>query len=141
MNTLIIEDTKKLANTLKNYFHINGNNVDVSFNLEDAYHYIAITHYDIILLDIMLPDGDGRDFLQNLRKKNNITPIIVMTAKIEISDKVDILDLGADDYIIKPFEFIELEARCRAVLRRKNNNYQNTLSFGNVNLFPQTATL
>jgi len=141
MNTLIIEDTKKLANTLKNYFHINGNNVDVSYNLEDAYHYIAITHYDIILLDIMLPDGDGRDFLQNLRKKNNITPIIVMTAKFEISDKVDILDLGADDYIIKPFEFIELEARCRAVLRRKNNNYQNTLSFGNVNLFPQTATL
>jgi len=141
MKTLIIEDTKKLADTLQKFFSMNGNNADISYNLEDAYHYVEITHYDIILLDIMLPDGDGRDFLQKLRKKNNLTPIIVMTAKFEISDKVDILDLGADDYIIKPFEFIEFEARCRAVLRRKNNNYQHTLAFGNVNLFPQTATI
>jgi len=141
MKTLIIEDTKKLADTLQNFFSMNGNNADISYNLEDAYHYVEITHYDIILLDIMLPDGDGRDFLQKLRKKNNLTPIIVMTAKFEISDKVDILDLGADDYIIKPFEFIELEARCRAVLRRKNNNHQQSLAFGNVNLFPQTATI
>ena len=69
MKTLIIEDTKKLADTLQKFFSMNGNNADISYNLEDAYHYVEITHYDIILLDIMLPDGDGRDFLQKLRKK------------------------------------------------------------------------
>ncbi len=89
----------------------------------------------------MLPDGDGRDFLRSIRAKNNNVPVIVMTARSEISDRVDLLDIGADDYIIKPFEFVELEARCRAVLRRHSGQDQQSLNFGNVVLYPLTASI
>ena len=89
----------------------------------------------------MLPDGDGRSLLRSVREKNDNIPIIVMTAKSEISDRIDVLDIGADDYIVKPFEFAELEARCRAVLRRQNGQNQIKLTFGKVNLFPLLAML
>jgi two-component system response regulator TctD len=89
----------------------------------------------------MLPDGDGRDFLRAIRAKNNNTPVIAMTARSEISDRIDLLDIGADDYIIKPFEFAELEARCRAVLRRHSGQDQLALNYGNVTLYPLIAML
>jgi DNA-binding response OmpR family regulator len=89
----------------------------------------------------MLPDGDGRDFLRTIRSKNNNTPVIVMTARSEISDRIDLLDIGADDYIIKPFEFAELEARCRAVLRRHSGQDQLALNYGNATLYPLIAML
>ena len=96
---------------------------------------------DLILLDIMLPDGDGRDFLRSIRSKNNNIPVIVMTARSEISDRVDLLDIGADDYIIKPFEFVELEARCRAVLRRHSGQNQQALSYGDITVYPLSALI
>ena len=95
----------------------------------------------MILLDIMLPDGDGRDFLRALRNSNNNVPVIVMTARSEISDRIDLLDIGADDYIVKPFDFAEVEARCRAVLRRHRGQDQLALSFGGITLFPLMAEL
>ena len=95
----------------------------------------------MILLDIMLPDGDGRTFLKNLRASNNNVPVIVMTARSEISERIDLLDIGADDYIIKPFEFSELEARCRAVLRRQSGQNQLALTFGNVQVLPLLAIM
>jgi two-component system response regulator TctD len=89
----------------------------------------------------MLPDGDGRDFLRSVRARNKNIPVIVMTARSEISDRVDLLDIGADDYIIKPFEFVELEARCRAVLRRHSGQDQQALSYGNIILYPLSAMI
>ncbi|MEL0326365.1 MAG: response regulator transcription factor, partial [Burkholderiaceae bacterium] len=125
----------------KSFFRLEKNQVEIAVDLEEAKHFVSISHFDMILLDIMLPDGDGRDFLRALRNSNNNVPVIVMTARSEISDRIDLLDIGADDYIVKPFDFAEVEARCRAVLRRHRGQDQLALSFGGVTLFPLMAEL
>ena len=115
--------------------------MEIASEISEATHLVSITHFDMILLDIMLPDGDGRTFLKNLRASNNNVPVIVMTARSEISERIDLLDIGADDYIIKPFEFSELEARCRAVLIRQSGQNQLALTFGNVQVLPLLAIM
>ena len=141
MKALIIEDSLELANSLVNFFKIDGHVTDHAEDLETAEEHISVSKFDIVLLDIMLPDGDGRDFLKKIRKTNNNVPVIVMTAKTEISDKVDLLDIGADDYIIKPFDKSELEARCRAVLRRQSGQNQIKLEFANTIVYPLIAKI
>ena len=141
MKILIVEDTLELAHSLKSFFRLEKNQVEIAVDLEEAKHFLSVSHFDMILLDITLPDGDGRDFLRALRNSNNNVPVIVMTARSEISDRIDLLDIGADDYIIKPFDFAEIEARCRAVLRRHRGQDQLALSFGGVTLFPLMAEL
>lgn len=141
MKILIVEDTSELAHSLKSFFRLEKNQVEIAVDLEEAKHFVSVSHFDMILLDIMLPDGDGRDFLRALRNSNNNVPVIVMTARSEISDRIDLLDIGADDYIVKPFDFAEIEARCRAVLRRHRGQDQLALSFGGVTLFPLMAEL
>ena len=141
MKALIIEDSLELANSLVNFFRIDGHVTDHAEDLQTAEEHISVSKFDIVLLDIMLPDGDGRDFLKKIRRKNNNVPVIVMTAKTEISDKVDLLDIGADDYIIKPFDKSELEARCRAVLRRQSGQNQIKLEFANTIVYPLIAKI
>ena len=141
MKILIVEDTKKLAKSLSDHFTLTGHNSDTASTIESASELITLTHYDIILLDIMLPDGDGQSFLIDLRRKRITVPVIIMTARSEVSDRVDLLDIGADDYIIKPFDFLELEARCRAVLRRHIGAEQTELTVGDITLNPLTAEL
>ncbi|MBT5575052.1 MAG: response regulator transcription factor [Alphaproteobacteria bacterium] len=141
MKVLIVEDSPELAKSLRLFLELENNHVEVACDLAIAAHYSSVTHFDIILLDIMLPDGDGRDFLRSIRSKNNNIPVIVMTARSEISDRVDLLDIGADDYIIKPFEFVELEARCRAVLRRHSGQNQQALSYGDITVYPLSALI
>jgi DNA-binding response OmpR family regulator len=141
LKILIVEDTLELAHSLKSFFRLEKNQVEIAVDLEEAKHFVSVSHFDMILLDIMLPDGDGRDFLRALRNSNNNVPVIVMTARSEISDRIDLLDIGADDYIVKPFDFAEIEARCRAVLRRHRGQDQLALSFGGVTLFPLMAEL
>jgi two-component system response regulator TctD len=141
LKILIVEDTAKLATSLADHFKLQGHNADIVGTVKHAEELISLSHYDIMLLDIMLPDGDGRTFLRSLRSQKISVPIIVMTARSEVSDKVDLLDIGADDYIIKPFDFAELEARCRAVLRRHTGSTQTRLVFGNIALDPLTAEL
>jgi len=141
LKTLIVEDTEELANSLRIFLELEKNKVEVASEISEATHLVSITHFDMILLDIMLPDGDGRIFLKKLRASNNNVPVIVMTARSEISERIDLLDIGADDYIIKPFEFSELEARCRAVLRRQSGQNQLALAFGNVELLPLLAVM
>lgn len=141
MKVLIIEDSQELAKSLRLFLELENNYVECAYDLATASDYISVTHFDIILLDIMLPDGDGRDFLRSVRARNKNIPVIVMTARSEISDRVDLLDIGADDYIIKPFEFVELEARCRAVLRRHSGQDQQALSYGNIILYPLSAMI
>ena len=132
-----VEDAE--TTIIKHSLELESNHVEIAGDLSIASDFVSVTHFDIILLDIMLPDGDGRDFLRSIRAKNNNVPVIVMTARSEISDRVDLLDIGADDYIIKPFEFVELEARCRAVLRRHRGQDQQSLNFGNVVVYPSTV--
>ena len=141
MKILIVEDTSELAHSLKSFFRLEKDQVEIAVDLEEAKHFVSVSHFDMILLDIMLPDGDGRDFLRALRNSNNNVPVIVMTARSEISDRIDLLDIGADDYIVKPFDFAEVEARCRAVLRRHRGQDQLALSFGGITLFPLMAEL
>ena len=104
MKVLIVEDTQKLAESLAEHFILGGHGSDIAGSLEIAEELLAVTHYDIALLDIMLPDGNGGDFLRRLRRRKIMMPVIVMTARSEVSNRVDLLDIGADDYIIKPFE-------------------------------------
>ena len=141
MRFLLIEDNQNLSSAVSERLSLDGHVVDQAESLGIANHYLSVSSYDLILLDIMLPDGDGRDFLLNHRKQKNTTPVIVLTARSEISDRVTILDLGADDYMVKPIDFNELEARCRAVLRRRLGEAQNQIKFGDVAFDSHSGTL
>lgn len=134
MRFLLIEDNERLASAVIERLSLDGHAVDHAERLETASECIAVTDYDLILLDIMLPDGDGRTFLEAHRQAEKRTPVIVITARSEVSDRVGLLDLGADDYITKPFDFSELEARCRAVLRRQGGSAANRKSFEDAEL-------
>ena len=141
MRFLLIEDNQTLANAVIERLSLDSHIVDHAADLTTAWDYTATAEYDLILLDIMLPDGDGRSFLEQCRSAKSRTPVIVLTARSEVSDRVGILDLGADDYMIKPIDFSELEARCRAVLRRQTGAAQNTISFGEIEFDSLSATL
>lgn len=141
MRFLMVEDNADLAASVQERLSLDGHAVDWADCLAAAADCLAAATYDLILLDIMLPDGDGRDFLARHRAARHDTPVIVMTARSEVSDRVTVLDTGADDYITKPFDFAELEARCRAVLRRKGGSAANLRSFGGVVFDPLAATI
>ena len=138
MRFLLVEDNVALGKALCDRFALDGHAVDRALNLGDAEASIKAVNYDLILLDIMLPDGDGRMFLKKHREHLDQTPVIVLTARSEVFERVSVLDLGADDYITKPFDFSELEARCRAVLRRLGGAAHNTKQFADV-VFNTTA--
>lgn len=132
MRLLLVEDNERLAQALVEMLSLDGHGVDHAVVISEAREFASATSYDLILLDIMLPDGDGRDFLQELRQSARDVPVIILTARSEVSDKVSVLDLGADDYLVKPFEFTELEARCRAILRRRGGAATNIKRIGNI---------
>lgn len=141
MRFLLVEDNADLARSVRDLLALNGHAVDWAASLGDAEDCLRAASYDLILLDIMLPDGDGRQFLDRHRKAARDTPVIVMTARASVSDRVEVLDSGADDYITKPFDFAELEARCRAVLRRRDGAAQTVRSYADLLFNPLTATL
>ncbi len=122
MRILIIEDDEILANTLKEGLSEEGYAVDVAYSGDDGLYMAKTMPYDVILLDLMLPEIDGFTILERLRKEGIDTPVLILTAKDSIDDKVGGLDRGADDYITKPFEFSELLARIRALIRRASGN-------------------
>ncbi len=132
MKYLLIEDNQELANAIAARIRLDGHSVDHAAQIGDAIAFVEASEYDLILLDIMLPDGDGRSFLREQRARNNDTPIIVLTARSQVSDRIGMLDLGADDYVTKPFDHAELEARCRAVLRRRAGPAQTCITIGDV---------
>jgi len=138
---LLVEDNAELSASVAARLRMEGHGVDRAGTLAEAEEFLQAVPYDLILLDIMLPDGDGRDFLARHRRAERQTPVIVMTARSAVSDRVDALDTGADDYITKPFDFAELEARCRAVLRRKGGSVQTVRSFADMIFDPLSATI
>lgn len=121
MKVLIVEDEINIANSLKKGFIDEGFQTDVSYDGESGYDNAAVNEYDCIILDLMLPKMNGEDICKNLRKEGNLTPIIILTAKGSVQERVLGLEIGADDYIVKPFSFVELLARVRAIIRRSND--------------------
>ncbi|MEM7269582.1 MAG: response regulator transcription factor [Pseudomonadota bacterium] len=141
MRFLLVEDNAELARSIADRLSLDGHAVDPAGDLATAEACLTGAAYDLILLDIMLPDGDGREFLDRRRRSDSQTPVIVLTARSEVSDRVGVLDLGADDYITKPFDFDELLARCRAVLRRRGGAARNETRFGDAALDPLAGVL
>lgn len=119
MRLLIIEDEKELCNTVAEGLRLNGYEVDTCYDGSEGLELCVVESYDLIILDLNLPSMDGMEVLANFRKENTETPVLILSARGEISDKVDGLDAGANDYITKPFHFEELEARVRSLTRRK----------------------
>ncbi|MGD0821231.1 MAG: response regulator transcription factor [Desulfomonilia bacterium] len=119
MRILVIEDEKKVAEFISNGLNEEGYAVDIAHDGDQGYFLATTNEYDAILLDIMLPKMDGITLCTNLRGEENHTPILMLTAKDAIKDKVRGLDAGADDYLTKPFAFEELLARIRSLLRKK----------------------
>ncbi|WP_371060964.1 response regulator transcription factor [Rhodosalinus sp. 5P4] len=140
MRYLLVEDNLELAEAVVSRLALDGHAVDHAASLAAAEDWLATTEYDLILLDVMLPDGDGRDFLIRSRARLEV-PVIVLTARSQVSDRVVALDHGADDYLTKPFDFAELEARCRAVLRRRRGSARNEIALGNCIFDPVAGTL
>ncbi len=119
MRLLIVEDEKNLCDTIAKNLYGAGYEVDTSYDGNDALDCILSEDYDLIVLDLNLPGTDGMDILKELRKKNEETKVIILSAKSQIADKVAGLDAGANDYLEKPFHLQELEARIRSLTRRK----------------------
>ena len=115
--------------------------MDAVYNGEDAYDYALSGGYDRIILDIMMPKRDGIEVLSTLRKNGCKTPILLLTAKTQIDDRIRGLDAGADDYLPKPFDMGELLARVRAMLRRREEFHPDMLTFGDLSLNTQSGTL
>jgi DNA-binding response OmpR family regulator len=138
MQILIVEDEKKIANFLRRGFIEEGFAVDIANDGEEALYKFEINEYDIIILDLMIPKVDGITVCRQIRDINTDIPILVLTAKDAIKDKVSGLDAGADDYVTKPFSFSELSARIRALLRRGKKADPTILTIDNLSLDPAT---
>ena len=141
MNILVVEDEVQLADTLAEILKRNKYNVDTVFDGDDGLEYARTGIYDCILLAIMLPVRSGTEIVRILRQEKNATPIMLLTAKSEVEDKIHGLDCGADDYLTKPFSTGELLARIRALTRRKGEVEVDCLHFGELQLNRQTYDL
>ena len=141
MRILLAEDERELSKALCAVLKHNNYSVDAVYNGQDALDYGLCENYDAVVLDLMMPKMNGLDVLKSLREKGVDTPVIILTAKSELEDKITGLDAGADDYLTKPFAMGELLARLRALTRRKSEFSPNLLSFGNVSLNRETFEL
>ncbi|WP_196593876.1 response regulator transcription factor [Pectinatus sottacetonis] len=129
MKILLAEDDNKLSKMLAFLLRKEGYSVDTVDNGEDAINYADVVDYDIVLLDWMMPQQSGLDVCASIRNKGKNCGVIMLTAKDTLDDKIAGLENGADDYVVKPFEFPELLARIRAVMRRQNKKYENDIVY------------
>lgn len=134
MRVLVVEDERKIADFIRRGLTEHGYAVDVAYDGEEALDWPALTEFDAIILDVMLPVRDGIDVCQTLRTQGVQTPILMLTAKDAVEDRVEGLDSGADDYLVKPFAFAELLARLRALSRRQPAVLGARLEVGNLSL-------
>jgi DNA-binding response OmpR family regulator len=141
MRILLIEDNRRLNTSLKTSLLDDGYAVDSAYDGEEGQELAEMSPYDAIILDIMLPKKDGLQVCRELRKQRINTPIIMLTAKDTVEDRVQGLDSGADDYLIKPFAFQELRARLRALLRRDASDKSGTITIADLVLDPAAHTV
>ena len=134
MRILVAEDEKSLNRILVKQFSKLGYSVDSCFDGESVFDFLAGAQYDAIVMDVMMPKKDGFQVLSEMRSMKNTTPVIFLTAKTEISDRVFGLDLGANDYLIKPFSFDELAARVRMITRDSKGNSTNIFNVGDMSV-------
>jgi len=129
-SVLLVDDDKNFTQATGELLKMLGHEVVAALNLAEAAAALASRRFDILLLDLMLPDGRGLDFLKTLRAAGDTTPVIILTAKDQVSDRIAGLNAGADDYLVKPFDLSELSARVAAVARRYRGNPNPLLQFG-----------
>ncbi|MFI3323905.1 MAG: response regulator transcription factor [Rikenellaceae bacterium] len=131
MKILVVEDEMQLSESIVRSLQREGYVVEVAYTFEDAHQKIGLFEYDCILLDIMLPGGSGLDLLRGLKAENKMGGVIIISAKDSIEDKVAGLNIGADDYLAKPFHLSELTARIGSIIRRNGNAGGNVITIGN----------
>ncbi len=139
MRLLIVEDDPLIAHSLVKALGPLGNTVETFSRLAEARAALAHSRFDLIVLDLGLPDGNGLTLLGELRERSDATPVLILTARDGVEERVRGLDLGADDYLAKPFSVAELEARVRALLRRSQQRTDNRLQFGPLCFDPTTG--
>jgi DNA-binding response OmpR family regulator len=138
MRILLVEDNHRLSDSLRATLLEDGYAVDTAFDGVDGEEMALLTPYDVIVLDIMLPKRDGIEVCRSLRDQKKTTPILMLTARDSLDDRVLGLDSGADDYLVKPFEIKELRARLRSLLRRESGNKSGNLIVEDLRLDPAT---
>lgn len=141
MRILVIEDDAVLLDGLKVGLGLSGFAVDTVNTISDAFEALASDRFDAIVLDRMLPDGSGLDLLRTIRSGGNRTPVLLLTAKDEVTDRIDGLDAGADDYLGKPFDLDEVSARLRAITRRAEGRARSELKWSDLTLDPASMTV
>lgn len=134
MKVLVVEDGKKIASLLKKGLEAQGFVVDLALNGDDGYALATTRPYDVLVLDIMLPGRDGLSILRNLRERKIALPVILLTARSELNERLEGLNLGADDYLPKPFHIEELIARIHAVTRRAAGTAQSILTVADLTM-------
>src|SRR3990167_4105687 len=141
MRILLVEDERRLSNVIKKGLVEDGFAVDTAFDGEEGQFMAESESYALIILDVMLPKLDGIAVCNNIRKKGHKTPILILTAKSAVEDKVLGLDSGADDYMTKPFSFLELRSRVRALIRRTSRDSTTTLTIADLVVDPLKHTV
>ncbi len=141
MKILLIEDELELSSSVSTYLKISGNVVEQVFDYQAAYEKVKIYRYDCALIDINLPDGSGLDLIKIIKQQNDKTGIIIISARNSITDRIKGLDLGADDYLVKPFDLAELNARVKSLFRRINFKGNNIIHFGEMQINPDDFEL
>ena len=132
MRILLIEDDTILGAAVRDHIAAEGHSADWVGRLDRAAEHLDAAAYDLVLLDLMLPDGRGIAFLRTLRRRGDVTPVIILTALDQISDRIEGLNAGADDYMVKPFDLSELSARLKAVARRYSGNPNPLIEIGDL---------
>jgi DNA-binding response OmpR family regulator len=141
MRVLVVEDDRMIAQGLKTALEQEGYAVDRVADGRSAAEALRGTHFDLVLLDLGLPHRDGIEVLRELRRREDATPVIILTARDEVRDRIEGLDAGADDYIVKPFDLDEVSARMRSVLRRAAGRGDPCIRHGGIVLDPVTRTV
>jgi two-component system, OmpR family, response regulator TctD len=134
MRILLVEDTEDVGEAIVQRLTRTGHAVDWEVNGDAGMTLARDASYDLVILDVMLPGADGFAILEGMRARGLMTPVLILTARSRVEDRVDALDIGADDYLVKPFDFRELEARVRALIRRKGGEATNILRCGDIRL-------
>jgi DNA-binding response OmpR family regulator len=141
MRLLVVEDNTRLASLIANLLRDHGFAVDSVETVDEALAALEAADYDLIVLDLSLPGGDGVDILKRIRRQGQATPVLVATARADVTQRVQTLNQGADDYVVKPFSLDELLARIRALLRRPPQLAETVLTAGNIALDTNSLTL